>query len=63
MTDFKIGDIVRLKNNFVKDYCPDKPDYFMFLILDVNSDKTYNVVHLWSLKAYISVDMEMYRLA
>ena len=62
MTNFKIGDIVKLQKKFVDELSRD-PNYFMYLVVDVNLDKTYSVIHLWTLNRYDCIDMEMYQLA
>jgi len=63
LTDFHVGDIVRLKKDaFVYHDCVDI-NKFHYLILARNNRVNYNVLHVHSLIKHYGVSMDEYELA
>jgi hypothetical protein len=63
LTDFKVGDIVKLKQEYVVENRVYGEYAFYYFILDKTAIDLYNVIHIKTQERYNEVNMDMYERA
>ncbi len=63
MTDFKVGDIVKLKQEYAVENRVYGEHAFYYFILDKRTSSLYDVIHIKTQSKYDDVNLDMYERA